>query len=176
VHHIEQEADGGSNTIENAIVLCLRCHSEAGHYNPRHPIGAKYSPSELVRHRDQLWAAVADGRFYPPVDPLVADLELKWCRASPFDGDLHTYSLKVRLCNGETLLEYWRLQIAFPYCISINKVEGLARIKDTERDGLRYVVHELTGGKVLPGESVRAIWSDMGSTIEFAYDTCQMKA
>jgi hypothetical protein len=67
VHHIEQEADGGSNTIENAIVLCLRCHSEAVHYNPRHPVGAKYSPSELVRHRDQLWAAVADGRFYPPV-------------------------------------------------------------------------------------------------------------
>lgn len=54
-HHIVQEADGGPNTIDNAIVLCFKCHSEAGHYNPRHPLGAKYSPSELVRHRDEWW-------------------------------------------------------------------------------------------------------------------------
>jgi len=55
VHHIQPEADGGPNTIENAIVLCLRCHGEAGHYNPRHPIGTKYSPAELQRHRDEWW-------------------------------------------------------------------------------------------------------------------------
>lgn len=53
VHHIEQEADGGDNSLENAIVLCLRCHAEAGHYNHRHPLGTKYSPTELKRHRDQ---------------------------------------------------------------------------------------------------------------------------
>lgn len=50
VHHIVQEADGGPNTLENAIVLCSKCHGEAGHYNPRHPLGTKYSPSELRRH------------------------------------------------------------------------------------------------------------------------------
>lgn len=55
VHHIVQEADGGANTIDNAIVLCSRCHGEAGHYNPRHPRGTKYSPSELRRHRDGWW-------------------------------------------------------------------------------------------------------------------------
>ncbi len=53
VHHIIQEADGGLNEIENAIVLCLRCHGEAGHYNSKHPIGNKYSPNELRRHRDE---------------------------------------------------------------------------------------------------------------------------
>ncbi len=53
VHHIVQEADGGPNTIENAIPLCLRCHADAGHYNPHHPLGTKYSPSELRRHRDE---------------------------------------------------------------------------------------------------------------------------
>ncbi|MBA4388404.1 MAG: hypothetical protein C0404_10515 [Verrucomicrobia bacterium] len=55
VHHITQEADDGSNTLDNAIALCLRCHAEAGHYNPRHPLGTKYSPEELRKHRDQWW-------------------------------------------------------------------------------------------------------------------------
>ena len=154
VHHIVQEADGGPNTIENAIVLCLRCHSEAGHFNARHPIGTKYSPSELVRHRDQFWVAVADGRFHPPV----ADLEVTWSRATPFNGDLHTYDLKVLLRNGETSLEHWKLQVAVPCYIPI-KVERLAKIKDTIRHDVRYVVHELTGGKVLPGESVELVGS-----------------
>ncbi len=56
VHHIIQEADGGVNTLDNAIVLCSRCHGEVGHYNPRHPLGTKYSPNELRRHRDKWWA------------------------------------------------------------------------------------------------------------------------
>jgi hypothetical protein len=55
VHHIVPEADGGADTLDNAIVLCLRCHGEAGHYNPRHPIGSKYSPGELRNHRDAWW-------------------------------------------------------------------------------------------------------------------------
>jgi 5-methylcytosine-specific restriction endonuclease McrA len=53
VHHIVQEADGGENSIENAIVLCPNCHAEAGHYNPKHPLGNKYSPEELIMHRDK---------------------------------------------------------------------------------------------------------------------------
>lgn len=56
VHHIIQEADGGENTIDNAICLCLPCHAEAGHFNSRHPLGTKYSPSELKAHRDQWWS------------------------------------------------------------------------------------------------------------------------
>ena len=55
VHHIVPKAEGGPDTLENAIVLCLRCHGEAGHYNPKHPIGNKYSPTELRRHRDLWW-------------------------------------------------------------------------------------------------------------------------
>lgn len=55
IHHIVPEASGGENTIENSIVLCLRCHGEVGHYNPKHPIGNKYSPDELARHRNEWW-------------------------------------------------------------------------------------------------------------------------
>ncbi len=62
VHHIVQEADGGPNTLGNAIVLCSRCHGEVGHYNDRHPIGNKYTHSELKGHRDEWW---------------------KWCKENP---------------------------------------------------------------------------------------------
>jgi len=55
VHHIIPKAEGGPNLLENAIVLCLRCHGEAGHYNPAHPIGKKYSREELRKHRDKWW-------------------------------------------------------------------------------------------------------------------------
>jgi len=55
VHHIIQESNGGPNSLENSIVLCLRCHGEAGHYNVNHPMGNKYSPEELRSHRDWWW-------------------------------------------------------------------------------------------------------------------------
>jgi hypothetical protein len=55
IHHIIQEADGGSNELSNAIVLCFDCHADAGHYNPKHPRGTKYSIPELKKHRDNWW-------------------------------------------------------------------------------------------------------------------------
>lgn len=55
VHHIIPEAQGGRNTIDNAIALCFNCHAEAGHYNPKHPLGSKYSSNELIKHRDNWW-------------------------------------------------------------------------------------------------------------------------
>ncbi len=55
MHHIIPESDHGQNTLENAIVLCSRCHGEVGHYNVRHPVGNKYSTEELCRLRDEWW-------------------------------------------------------------------------------------------------------------------------
>lgn len=52
VHHIEQRADEGSDTFENAIPLCFDCHADMGGVNPHHPKGNSYTPSELIRHRD----------------------------------------------------------------------------------------------------------------------------
>lgn len=63
VHHIIPEAADGPNTLDNAIVLCLTCHAEAGHYNSQHPLGIKYHPSELKRHREDWWEICASGAF-----------------------------------------------------------------------------------------------------------------
>ncbi len=62
VHHIVPEADGGPDSIDNAISLCSKCHTEASHYNPRQPMGTKYSPDELRRFRDELWQLAEEHR------------------------------------------------------------------------------------------------------------------
>jgi hypothetical protein len=54
LHHIKPEAEGGEDSLENSIPLCLACHAEVACYNSSHPIGRKFSESELKRHRD-LW-------------------------------------------------------------------------------------------------------------------------
>jgi len=63
VHHIVPEANGGKNDIENAIALCFDCHSAAGHYNPRHPRGTKFSPDELRLHKAQWHGMVSDNKI-----------------------------------------------------------------------------------------------------------------
>lgn len=54
VHHIVPLERGGTDTADNAIALCFDCHADAGHYNPMHPRGTKFSPEELRMARD-LW-------------------------------------------------------------------------------------------------------------------------
>ena len=53
VHHIRPEAESGDNTASNAIALCFDCHTDAGHYNSRHPRGTKFSARELLQARDE---------------------------------------------------------------------------------------------------------------------------
>ena len=60
VHHIIQEADGGPNTLDNAIPLCFDCHCDAGHYNNRHPKGTKFSIQELTKSRDAWYKIVSE--------------------------------------------------------------------------------------------------------------------
>ena len=56
LHHIKQVADGGEDTADNCIPLCLDCHAEVKAYDPRHPKGRKFSEAELKGHRDRCYA------------------------------------------------------------------------------------------------------------------------
>ncbi|PIR43382.1 hypothetical protein COV24_02975 [candidate division WWE3 bacterium CG10_big_fil_rev_8_21_14_0_10_32_10] len=60
VHHIIQEADGGENSLDNAIPVCFECHAEINHYNPRHPKGNKFTPEELKLHKKQWFEICKD--------------------------------------------------------------------------------------------------------------------
>lgn len=59
-HHIDPEANGGNNCIDNCIPLCFDCHADVQHYNPQHPKGTKFRPSELRAHRDRWFQRVAE--------------------------------------------------------------------------------------------------------------------
>lgn len=68
VHHIVQEADGGPNNFENAIPLCFDCHSDAGHFNVRHPRGTKFSKEELIKSRDTWYESIKNN---PSIEKLI---------------------------------------------------------------------------------------------------------
>jgi len=69
VHHIEQEALGGKNTYENAIAVCFDCHADAGHYNPKHPRGTKFSPRELKKAKEIWVKIVQQNNIREPSEP-----------------------------------------------------------------------------------------------------------
>lgn len=77
LHHIKQAADGGEDSFDNCIPLCLDCHAEVNAYNPRHPKGKKYGQKELHRHRDNWYEKVKLG-FSMPIEtkPFECDIEL----------------------------------------------------------------------------------------------------
>jgi hypothetical protein len=118
VHHILPRAAGGPDTIENSIVLCLRCHGEAGHYNRKHPIGNKYSPAELKRHRQEWWQWCKNNPSAPlPNDPISvspAQIDLgrgNWNAASLLkiynksDDPLYQVYVKCRISSPDVPLE-----------------------------------------------------------------------
>lgn len=69
VHHITQEALGGDNTYDNAISLCFDCHCDAGHYNPKHPRGTRFSPAELKKAKENWIHLVRGNNIREPTEP-----------------------------------------------------------------------------------------------------------
>lgn len=114
VHHIKQESVGGDNTSANAIVLCLRCHAEAGHFNCNHPLGTKYAPSELIKHRDVWYKACAHGTATYS-STVVAKVKRTFTTS-----DLHKYALLFSFHNGnKQVVSGWKLDVFIPYSIEV---------------------------------------------------------
>jgi hypothetical protein len=105
VHNIIQESDGGPQTIENAVVLCLTCHGQVGHYNPEHPIGNKYSPSEVRRHRDAWWKWCENNPYAPlPHDPVTVSPATIYVAGG---GGSSTTALKTYNKTDNVLYQVW---------------------------------------------------------------------
>ena len=83
VHHITPQKDGGEDTFDNAIPLCLFCHAEVGSYNANHPKGVKFSKSELIRHRDNWYNRVKQGDLKDDTIPPVKLLREKGFQNTP---------------------------------------------------------------------------------------------
>lgn len=76
LHHIIQKAQGGLDTDENCIPLCLDCHAEVKAYDPKHPKGRRYTESELRQHRDR-WYEKVRGENLVVVHPDCVELDRK---------------------------------------------------------------------------------------------------
>ncbi|GEM_PF-6122189 len=72
IHHIIPQEQQGENTFENGIVLCFDCHSDAGHYNSKHPRGTKVSPNELRKHKKEWFQNVKENNVQIPKDIEIA--------------------------------------------------------------------------------------------------------
>jgi HNH endonuclease len=162
VHHIIQEADGGPNTIENAICLCLRCHAEAGHFNARHPMGTKYSPQELRAHRDQWWMHCQSH----PEEPVGLFLDVRF-RAASRTADVHRYRLLVSYTNSLSEAHYgWKVQIYIPAFVPAEA--GDFDRDEVEVNGVSYSEFEShSHERVYPGETITVVPNSRYFFIEY---------
>lgn len=76
LHHIVQKAEGGADTYENCIPLCLDCHAEVKAYDPKHPKGRKYTEPELRQHRNK-WYEKVKGEKIVVLHPDCIELDRK---------------------------------------------------------------------------------------------------
>ncbi len=156
VHHIVQESDGGANALENAICLCLRCHAEAGHFNSRHPLGTKYSPTELKAHRDQWWEHCENH----PDEPLGLFLDVRF-KAISRTAEVHRYCLIITYTNTmREAQDGWKLRVCFPSFLPL--FPGDYDRCEIRLDGEPYVQLESSSNdRVFPGESIEVVTRDV---------------
>lgn len=139
VHPIIQESEGGPNTLENAIVLCPKCHAEAEHFNTKQSLASKYSPNELVRHRDTWDESCANGtaHYSSTVESQV--------KQTYTTADLHKYALLFDYHNNnKSIVSGWRLAIFIPYKVPVF-VEDLEKHLTEEIDGIHYRKFQIRG-------------------------------
>ena len=60
VHHIDEQALGGGDDIDNLIAICVSCHSDV-HTNTK--LTRRFSIKELKIHRDNVYQLVAEGKL-----------------------------------------------------------------------------------------------------------------
>jgi HNH endonuclease len=83
--HMVPKAEGGPDTIDNAIPVCFECHAEIHAYNDKHPRGRKFKAEELRMHKEE-WlklcatsahflASVPSRTDVGPIQALIDELE-----------------------------------------------------------------------------------------------------
>ncbi len=88
VHHIIPQSKGGTDEFDNAIVLCFDCHCDAGHYNPHHPRGTKFSKDELSVARDEWYEDVKRNQIEPTQTEEILYCQYVLCRDVDAFGEI----------------------------------------------------------------------------------------
>ena len=135
-HHILPEAAGGENTYANAISLCFDCHADAGHYNPSHPRGTKFSPAELQKAKNNWLKMVDSNKIQQHKEP-----DLFYCRYYLCKN----YEQLVEIAEGDLT----RFPVENPFLIKNEVIDSLSEI-------IRYHPHSYrdanAGGKSFPSK------------------------
>ena len=120
VHHIIPSSDGGTDDYDNAIALCFDCHADVGHYNPHHPRGNRFTPTELRKHRRRVYRQIESGTLSStPLQEHWAYCRYLICKS---------FSALSEVINGNLA----RLPVASPLLadtISLDKVRQIVRVQ-----------------------------------------------
>lgn len=92
--HIVPAANGGDDTIENAIPVCFDCHAEIHSYNDQHPRGRKFTPDELRTHKRQ-WLELCDAKPEQLIDNGPRDVEVGPLQALVDEIEFNLAAVKV---------------------------------------------------------------------------------
>ena len=95
LHHIVQRADGGNDSFENCIPLCLDCHEDMGKPDSYHSTGKHYSPKELAMHRDSWYAQVKQSTINTNTSVCDEDIALFRQIRDYFDDELYPFGSDV---------------------------------------------------------------------------------
>jgi hypothetical protein len=60
VHHIVLKSEGGKDEEDNAIALCLTCHTDV---HTKAPFTRRFTVEELKAHRENVYQLVAEGKL-----------------------------------------------------------------------------------------------------------------
>lgn len=74
VHHIQESSKGGDDSEENAIALCVSCHSDVHTYRP---FTRRFTKEELIGHRNRVYEMVGVGSLRAEDGKAADALELK---------------------------------------------------------------------------------------------------
>lgn len=124
-HHIVQPKDGGDDSFDNCIPLCLDCHADIKAYNRDHPKGTSYSTSELKKHRDQWYNFCANNHVNRDAvsRPIVIE--------SNFDkSQLRNYRLRAR----NVLIKFVDFCVEYP---TLHDEKSLSRTRELVSELIR---------------------------------------
>ncbi len=154
VHHIVERSEGGDDTLDNIIAVCLTCHSDV---HTQTKLTRRFTVNELKQHREQVSRLVEEGKLGAGQarGDAVEDVLAKILLALGFNGDRragavgssHLSPAAVRVlveaaqdCNGTV----WRLPMRERRGIQTNKKQlcevGNARSEAEYEDAIEQLV------------------------------------
>jgi len=94
VHHIQLKSEGGEDSLDNLIAICITCHSDV---HAELPFTRRFTHEELKLHRERTYELVESGKLYVPSTESRIDREMT---TSPQMSSILSDSAQMILLNA----------------------------------------------------------------------------